>query len=120
QLMNGTSMASPNACGCISLLLSGLRAEGKSWTPYRIRRSIMNSSKSINDPFGVGLIQVEKAWEFLEAYYDYNEQDIEYQIGISERNNARGVYLREAEETSKQHTLTVSITPTRMKDIDPR
>ena len=37
-------MSSPNAAGNIALLLSALAAQGKSWTPYAIRRALENSA----------------------------------------------------------------------------
>ncbi|KAF9580814.1 tripeptidyl-peptidase II Tpp2, partial [Lunasporangiospora selenospora] len=118
QRMNGTSMSSPNACGCISLILSGLKAEKKAYTPYRVHRALVNASKDIHDQFHVGFLQVEKTFEHLLTYHSYDEQDVDYKVQIVERDNARGVYLREWEECNKAHTLTVKVEPKFMKDLD--
>ncbi|KAF8951102.1 tripeptidyl-peptidase II Tpp2 [Podila verticillata] len=118
QRMNGTSMSSPNACGCIALILSGLKAEKKAYTPYRVHRALINASKDIQDQFRVGFLQVEKTFDHLLTYHAYEEQDVDYKIQIAERDNARGIYLREWEECNKAHTLTVKVEPKFMKDID--
>ncbi|KAF9916384.1 tripeptidyl-peptidase II Tpp2 [Linnemannia zychae] len=118
QRMNGTSMSSPNACGCISLILSGLKAENKAYTPYRVHRALVNTAKDIQDQFRVGFLQVEKTFEHLLTYHAYEEQDVTYKIQIAERENARGIYLREWEECNRAHTLTVKVEPKFMKDID--
>lgn len=68
QLMNGTSMSSPNAAGCISVLISALKNSNIPYTPYRVKRAIVNTSKDVNDPMNVGMIQVEKAWEHLSKF----------------------------------------------------
>ncbi|KAG9286248.1 hypothetical protein G9A89_014234 [Geosiphon pyriformis] len=120
RLMNGTSMSSPNACGCVTLLLSGLKAENKKYTPYRIKNAIVNSAKSIDDPFGVGFIQVDKAWNFLQSHYDRSEQDLSFEVKIlASPRNKRGIYLREADETSSVQIFNVEIEPKFMEPIDP-
>lgn len=74
MLMNGTSMSSPNACGCIALLLSGIRAHPEQLgggcglfpsaiaSPHRVRHALHNSCQWVSgvDALGQGhgLIQV--------------------------------------------------------------
>lgn len=65
QLMNGTSMSSPNACGGIALLLSGLLATGGALAPHRLRRALENTATPLGGgapdavlTYGRGLIQV--------------------------------------------------------------
>ncbi|CAG8464842.1 3190_t:CDS:10 [Ambispora leptoticha] len=112
--------SSPNACGCVALLLSGLKAENKEYTPYRIKNAIINTEKSINDPFGVGLIQVEKAWNFLQNFYDRTEQDLSFEVSIyGSPREKRGIYLRGEQETSTVQIRNVDINPKFMSAIDP-
>ncbi|RIB23882.1 subtilase family-domain-containing protein [Gigaspora rosea] len=120
QLMNGTSMSSPNATGCIALILSGLMAENKKYSPYRIKNALINSSKQINENFDIGLLQVEKAWEYLEKFYETPDQDIVYEVNISNKpRSKRGIYLRESHETSSPQTINVLVRPKFMKELDP-
>ena len=65
KMFYGTSMASPSACGGIALLLSGLKAQGCSITPTRIRRAVENTAAALGDgeaesvlATGMGLLQV--------------------------------------------------------------
>eukprot|EP01084_Bolivina_argentea_P291867 501689_1 len=44
QLMNGTSMSSPNACGNVALLLSALKQERIDYTPLGIELALVNSA----------------------------------------------------------------------------
>jgi len=47
RLMNGTSMASPNACGCLALVLSGLRASNVAYSPASVQRAVRASALAL-------------------------------------------------------------------------
>ncbi len=80
QLMNGTSMSSPNAAGCIALILSAAKAEGVKVTPARLKRALMNCAGNLNGlsnlQQGAGMINVEKTWEYLKQYKDDSFCDV--------------------------------------------
>lgn len=65
QLMNGTSMSSPNAAGGMALLLSGMKASGLKTSPARVRRAVENTCTPLGGDspdavltYGRGLLQV--------------------------------------------------------------
>ena len=118
-------MASPNACGAIALVLSALKAENISYSPARIIKALQATNKDVDDPQNVGLIQVEALYQFLAANKEHSDNDADFEIRIhrqgrtppdfskpfSDREGARGIYLRELEETSKLFEAACFIKP---------
>jgi tripeptidyl-peptidase-2 len=82
QLMNGTSMSSPNACGNIALMMSALKAEGIKYTPYRIHKSLLNTAKDIKDEMMVGFLQIDKAFTFFKKHLNAVDQDIFFDVQL--------------------------------------
>ncbi|KAI9346620.1 subtilase family-domain-containing protein [Obelidium mucronatum] len=119
QLMNGTSMASPNAAGCVSALVSGLKQSKIAYNPYRVSLALRNSSKQIGDPFGVGLIQVKNSWEHLSIPSLKHNLDVLYEIKVSGHNHGRGLYLRSPIETSTEQRQSVKVKPLFTNPTDP-
>lgn len=126
MLMNGTSMSSPNACGCVALLLSGIKAtpgliaQSQLYpqaivSPHRIRQALNNSCAfvpSVN-PLGQGngLIQVTAAWEHLKRTSDITSLDCLLNVEVLHAAFKRGVYLRHASEVSRIGTYKVKVKP---------
>ncbi|KAF8379519.1 hypothetical protein HHK36_028957 [Tetracentron sinense] len=69
MLMNGTSMASPSACGGVALLISAMKAEDIPVSPYSVRKALENTTVPVGGlpvdklSTGEGLMQVDKLKE---------------------------------------------------------
>ncbi|KAG5191080.1 subtilase family-domain-containing protein [Tribonema minus] len=118
QLMNGTSMSSPNACGCIALLLSACKAQGLPRTPQRVRRAVENTAAPLAGlerlVQGHGMIQVQAAWEHLQAHAARDTEDVRYVVTVN--GAARGVHLRQPLEVARASQHTVTVAPTFHED----
>jgi len=133
MLMNGTSMASPNACGGLALLLSALKAEKIPYTPHSVRRGVENSARWVEgiERFaqGHGLLQIKSCFDALSANAKSADVAINYVVkvtsgsGNSPSTNAKqacGIYLREPFEVSQPTEANVSIKPSFHEDHDAK
>ncbi len=121
--MNGTSMSSPNACGNIALLLSALKSEKANRTPHRVRRALENTAAPIAglSPHeqGRGMIQIHKAYDWLKNNPTITKSDFKFDVRITSRGNARGIYLREPFEVNRTHSVSVTLIPVFHRDTKP-
>jgi tripeptidyl-peptidase-2 len=115
MLMNGTSMASPNCCGAIALVLSALKARQVPYSPYSVRRALENTAQPIagGDPYsqGAGLIQIDRACQHAIEHAGATGERLRIDIDVTDRDHARGIYLRDAHETCRPLTATVQVKP---------
>ncbi|XP_063430494.1 tripeptidyl-peptidase 2-like [Mytilus trossulus] len=113
QLMNGTSMSSPNACGCLGLVLSALKAMGVGYTPFSVKRALENTAVKVDNievfALGYGLIQVEKTMDYLVNFDKQKESKVQFSVITG--CGKRGIYLREHRQLIKPSEFNVSIEP---------
>lgn len=111
--MNGTSMASPNACGCIALLLSGLKSKSIPYNHISILRALQNTASIVEstDRFaqGAGLIQIPDAFNYLTSEAATSDELIEIDVDVP--GHQRGIYLREAYESTHVYEPTLFLKP---------
>lgn len=119
MLMNGTSMASPSACGGVALLVSGMKAEGIVVSPYTVRMALENTAISIGGgteeklTTGQGLMQVDRAHEFVQQ--SKNLPYVCYRITINQAGKStptlRGIYLRGADACKRTSEWVIQVEP---------
>eukprot|EP00924_Labyrinthula_sp_SR-Ha-C_P011420 maker-scaffold_46-snap-gene-0.47-mRNA-1 protein AED:0.02 eAED:0.13 QI:33/1/0.5/1/1/1/2/0/1376 len=127
---NGTSMASPNACGSVALLLSALKQKKIRYSPVSVQRAIENSARKIdgmeNFGMGKGLIQIKSAFEMLMSEKEYVSKDddmffldLPFDFVVSSAQNIpspgthlnRGIYLRDPAQVKTTSTHNLFLKP---------
>lgn len=119
QLMNGTSMSSPNACGCLALVISALKHQKIPFTPFSLKRAIENTARQIENveklAQGYGLIQVNESFEYSKKTAEISHLRLD--VKFPQRNNARGLYVRDAWEFNSLIEKNMEVLPIFSKSI---
>lgn len=122
RLMNGTSMSSPNVCGNVALLLSGLKAEGTKYSPHRVQRAIVNTGKTLANVSaraqGDGLLQIDAAFDYVQKYKAVSSEDVNFDVAILGPSPRRGIYLRDACQMQEPSAYMVDVLPRFHEDTD--
>ncbi|GMT04266.1 hypothetical protein PENTCL1PPCAC_26440, partial [Pristionchus entomophagus] len=119
QLMNGTSMSSPNAAGAISCLLSAMKSEGQKPSVPQIRLALENTGREMGEndklSIGNGLVQIDSAYEWLKALpkgvVPDSIKSFEVKCVRSSLPVQRGIYLRDAVDTNSVQEFAVTVQP---------
>lgn len=107
-------MSSPNCCGNLALLISACKARDIPYTPASLRKAIAATWRDVGDHLGVGLIQVQDAFDYLQKHAKDPDADAEWEIQVTPTGRGEamhGIYLRTQEETSKVQQFLVEISP---------
>lgn len=107
-------MASPNCCGCLALILSGLKSNKIEFNPFGVKRAIQNTALPVDEIIGsgAGLIQVEKVYDYLVDNKDSLFQKMMFDIKYSYKNKSyRGIYLKNPDEVNETRDYAITIEP---------
>ncbi|VEU36565.1 unnamed protein product [Pseudo-nitzschia multistriata] len=114
---HGTSMSSPNACGVAACVLSAVkqRLGIDRVSPPALRKGLSNTAVPVDvaDPFaqGYGLVSATTAVDYILENRGKLAQDLTLDVSVPERNNARGLYIRDALELEGPMTFGVKVMP---------
>uniref|UniRef100_A0A0A9YF50 Tripeptidyl-peptidase 2 n=2 Tax=Lygus hesperus TaxID=30085 RepID=A0A0A9YF50_LYGHE len=113
QLLNGTSMASPHVAGAVAVLLSGMKARNLKHTPYLVKRALENTALPLPDgdyfAQGHGLLQVEKAFDYLVTYSQSPDNQVRFNINVNGSKD-KGIYMRSGLQ-NKPKDFSINIEP---------
>jgi hypothetical protein len=125
QLMNGTSMAAPQATGAAALLISAARQTGAQFKPDQLRQAIRSSTRLLDaSRLGVyrqgnGILQTEAAWNLLKTNISTDEIVAKVPVNtvlssfLAEPGIGVGIYDREGVVAGQSYTRTYKITRTK-------
>jgi tripeptidyl-peptidase-2 len=104
-------------------LISACKAEGIGVSPARIRRAMENTAKMFPKlstlQQGWGMIQVDRAFEYLQAHKEEDTEDIYFDVRVENRSgNPRGIYLRQPEEANLRQTFAIGVDPQFRREDD--
>ncbi|WP_371580232.1 S8 family serine peptidase [Streptomyces sp. NBC_01314] len=127
QMLNGTSMASPQAAGASALLLSAAKQKGIELTPAKLRTALTSTADHIRRvqayAEGAGLMDIVAAWKSIKAgatAHDYAVKapvDTAIDFALKTPGFGTGVYDREGGLKAGQ-TKTYDVTVTRTSGAD--
>ncbi|WP_338898288.1 S8 family serine peptidase [Streptomyces sp. TG1A-60] len=123
QMLNGTSMASPQAAGASALLLSAAKQKGIDLTPVKLRTALTSTADHISGvqayAEGAGLIDIVDAWKSIRAgatAHDYAVKapvDTALDSALKTPGFGTGIYDREGGlKAGQKKTYDVTITRT--------
>jgi subtilisin family serine protease len=123
SLFNGTSMAAPQATGVGALLVSAAKQANVQHQPAQIRQALISTARYLTEggrfkayDQGLGLIDVEKAWDLLKT--NINTVDITGTVQtntilsgfLSPPGVGTGIYDREGVTAGSSYTRTYTFT----------
>jgi len=123
-MMNGTSMAAPQATGAAALLISAAKAQnrGMFWHPSQLRMAMNSSARFIPgytaNEQGNGLIDVGKAWSLLRSNLEPVNITSRVEVHtllsdfLADPGHGPGIYDREGVTTGQRYTRTYTFTRT--------
>ncbi len=125
QLMNGTSMAAPQATGAAALLISAAKQAGAQYKPAQLRQAMFSSTRLL-DPSrlgiyrqGNGLVQTGAAWNLLATNISTDEIVARVPVNtvlspfLAQPGIGVGIYDREGVTTGQSYTRTYTVTRTK-------
>jgi hypothetical protein len=122
-MLQGTSMASPQATGAAALLLSAAKAQHLAVAPAQLRTALVSTATTIRGfqtvDQGAGLVAVGRAWDLLRRGVSSDTYTVKAPVNtalsafLQTPGYGTGVYDREGGlKTGQQRTYTVTVTRT--------